>query len=102
MVKADLGFSHRKTDPPDLDESRTYYEEALVLWSENCYALGYYVELEIQESNEDEAAARLQTLCTTCNKDKRHEAVDAAIKEYDASSFTTPELDECSGAAMIR
>lgn len=72
-VKNWLGYAARKRVNANLSEAQQYYDEAISSWPENCGALGYRAELELQMGNILEAKSKLSALCT-----------DSACSDHDA------------------
>jgi len=70
-VKNWLGYAARKRVNANLSESQQYYDEAISAWPENCGALGYRAELELQMGNKQAAKSKLSALCTNsaCSDD---------------------------------
>jgi len=63
-VKNWLGYAERKKANANLSEAQRYYDEAIAAWPENCGALGYRAELELQKGSTATAKSKLSALCT--------------------------------------
>jgi len=77
-VKNWLGYAERKKVNANLTEAQRYYDDAIAAWPENCGALGYRAELELQKGSVAGAKSKLSALCT-----------NSACSEHNAVRETT-------------
>eukprot|EP00747_Dinoflagellata_sp_TGD_P216202 gnl/TRDRNA2_/TRDRNA2_88781_c0_seq1.p1 gnl/TRDRNA2_/TRDRNA2_88781_c0~~gnl/TRDRNA2_/TRDRNA2_88781_c0_seq1.p1 ORF type:complete len:279 (+),score=33.65 gnl/TRDRNA2_/TRDRNA2_88781_c0_seq1:78-914(+) len=96
-VKNWLGYAARKQATPDFAEAERYYDSAIALWPENCGALGYRAELELQKGDVGRAKMRLMELCelSACSG---HDAVRESATEFWTRAGLSSLPSECDWA----